>query len=32
MDELELTARSFWEPREGYSRGDPAMDRILAEI
>ena len=32
MEELELAERSFSEPREGYSRGDPAMDRILAEI
>lgn len=32
MEELEVTDRTFWEPREGYARGDPAMDRILAEV
>jgi predicted DNA-binding transcriptional regulator YafY len=32
MADLELTPRSFEEPREGYARGDPAMDRILAEV
>jgi predicted DNA-binding transcriptional regulator YafY len=32
MEELELTSRSFLQPREGYKRGDGAMDRILAEI
>lgn len=32
MEDLELTSRTFWEPREGYTRGDPVMDRILAEL
>ncbi|MBP1805740.1 WYL domain-containing protein [Rubellimicrobium aerolatum] len=32
MEELELTERTFLDPREGYVRGDPRMDRILAEV
>lgn len=32
MEELELTDRSFFQPRDGYTRGDPGMDVILAEI
>ena len=32
MEELELTCRSFFQPREGYTRGDDRLDRILAEI
>jgi predicted DNA-binding transcriptional regulator YafY len=32
MDELEVTDRTFLQPREGYTRGDSAMDRILAEV
>ena len=32
MADLALTDRIFWEPREGYARGDPAMDRILIEV
>ncbi len=32
MEELAVTDRTFWEPREGFTRGDPAMDRILAEV
>jgi predicted DNA-binding transcriptional regulator YafY len=32
MEELELTDRSFLQPREGYTRGDSAMDHILAEV
>jgi predicted DNA-binding transcriptional regulator YafY len=32
MEELELSERSFLQPREGYTRGDSAMDRILAEV
>ena len=32
MDDLEVTDRTFLQPREGYTRGDDAMDRILAEV
>ncbi|EYD77548.1 hypothetical protein Rumeso_00714 [Rubellimicrobium mesophilum DSM 19309] len=32
MEELEATERTFLQPREGYVRGDSAMDRILAEV
>ena len=32
MDDLVVTDRTFLQPREGYTRGDTAMDRILAEI
>ena len=32
MEELEVTDRTFFQPREGYTRGDDAMDRILAEV
>ena len=32
MQDLELTDRTFLDPREGYTRGDPRMDRILAEV
>ncbi|TNC50156.1 WYL domain-containing protein [Rubellimicrobium rubrum] len=32
MLDLELTERTFLDPREGYTRGDPRMDRILAEV
>ena len=32
MEDLDVTDRTFWEPREGYTRGDEAMDRILAEV
>jgi predicted DNA-binding transcriptional regulator YafY len=32
MEELEVTDRTFLQPREGYTRGDSAMDRILAEV
>ncbi|TNC74706.1 WYL domain-containing protein [Rubellimicrobium roseum] len=32
MDELALTERTFLDPRQGYVRGDPRMDRILAEV
>ena len=32
MDEVEMSDRTFLLPREGYTRGDRAMDRILAEI
>jgi predicted DNA-binding transcriptional regulator YafY len=30
--DLALTDHHFDEPREGYARGDPTLDRILAEI
>ena len=32
MEDLVVTDRTFLQPREGYTRGDTAMDRILAEI
>ena len=32
MGDLEVTDRTFLQPREGYTRGDSAMDRILAEV
>jgi predicted DNA-binding transcriptional regulator YafY len=32
MEDLEATSRTFLNPREGYARGDPRMDRILAEV
>lgn len=32
MEEIELASRTFLQPRDGYSRGDAAMDRILAEV
>lgn len=32
MEELELTDRTFLQPREGYTRGDDRLDRILAEV
>ena len=32
MEDLEVTDRTFFQPREGYTRGDDAMDRILAEV
>lgn len=32
MEMLETTDRTFFQPRDGYVRGDPHMDRILAEI
>ena len=32
MEELDVTDRTFLQPREGYTRGDAAMDRILAEV
>ena len=32
MEDLALAPRTFDEPREGYARGDPTMDRILAEL
>ena len=32
MEELEVTDRTFLDPREGYARGDAHMDRILAEV
>jgi len=32
MTELEVLDRTFFQPREGYTRGDGAMDRILAEV
>ena len=32
MEELEVTDRTFLDPREGYVRGDARMDRILAEV
>ncbi len=32
MEDLEVTDRTFLDPREGYVRGDPAMDRILGEV
>ena len=32
MEELEVTDRTFFDPREGYVRGDDRLDRILAEV
>ena len=32
MVDLEVTDRTFLGPREGYVRGDPHLDRILAEV
>ena len=32
MEELEVTERTFLDPREGYVRGDSRLDRILAEV
>lgn len=32
MEELEILDRTFIDPRDGYVRGDPAMERILAEV
>ena len=32
MENLELSDRTFLQPREGYTRGDGAMDRILTEV
>ena len=32
MEDLDVTDRTFLDPREGYVRGDGAMDRILAEV
>ena len=32
MEDLDLTDRTFFQPREGYTRGDDRLDRILAEV
>ena len=32
MEDLELSDRTFLDPREGYVRGDDRLDRILAEV
>lgn len=32
MGSVEVTGHAFEEPREGYVRGDPRLERILAEV